>query len=78
MRISYNNIPPFFGVESNEIDKDSFEGFSIQSFVKKNNLNTELIDEEFTWGSRDSNGRFNGVIGRVSNIKINDDHWILL
>ena len=65
LRISHNNGSPFFSVENNQIVKDTLEGFSIQSFVEKNNLTTEFIDEKMIWGNRDSNGRFNGVIGRV-------------
>ena len=65
LRISYNDVRPFFSVENNQIVNDTFEGDSIKSFINKNNLTLEFIDEDMTWGNRDSNGRFNGVVGRV-------------
>ena len=65
LKISYNDYPPNFSVENDQIRKDTIEGVLIQSFVDKNNLTTELIDEEMKWGKQDESGTFNGVVGRV-------------
>ena len=65
MRISYNDLKPYFSVEKEETLPDTIEGVVIESFIDKNNLSTELIDEKFKWGSKNENGTFNGVIGRV-------------
>ena len=65
LRISYNDVKPYFSVENNEILKDTIEGIQLQSFVDKNLLTIELIDERWTWGRKDENGTFDGIIGRV-------------
>ena len=41
------------------------EGVVIENFVEANNLTTEFVDENFKFGSKDANGTFNGVVGRV-------------
>ena len=38
---------------------------AIESYIDKYNLNVQWIDEGGYWGSRDENGTFNGVVGRV-------------
>ena len=65
LKISYNDLKPYFSVKNDEILKDTIEGAVIQSFIDKNNLSTELIDENHKWGSKNENGTFNGVVGRV-------------
>ena len=59
-------MKPFFSVKNDQIEKDTIEGVVIESYVDANNLSTELIDENYSWGSRDSNGTFDGVVGRVN------------
>ena len=65
MKISFNDAKPWFSVQSDQIVKDTIEGVALRSLVDKYNLETELMDEHWTWGRKDENGRFNGVIGRV-------------
>ena len=65
LKISYNQLLPNFDVENDEIVESTIEGVAIQSFIDKNNLSTEFIDEKWTWGRKDENGTFDGVIGRV-------------
>ena len=67
MKISYNEFQPYFGVENNQVVRNSVEGYAFQSYIDKNNLTTEFIDEKWTWGRKDENGKFNGVLGRVNN-----------
>ena len=66
LKISYNQLLPNFDVENDKIVHSTIEGVAIQSFIDRNNLSTEFIDEKWTWGRKDLNGRFDGVIGRVS------------
>ena len=65
LKISYNESPPHFSVENNQIVKDTVEGAVIQIFIDKNNLTTELSNEQWTWDRKDENGRIHGLIGRV-------------
>ena len=65
LRISYNKWLPFFSSENNQINIDTIEGNAIKTFIEKHNLITEWKYENLTWGNRDENGTFNGVIGRV-------------
>ena len=52
-------------MKNDEILLDTMEGVVIQSFIDKNNLTTELNDENFTWGRKNEDGMFDGVVGRV-------------
>ena len=65
MRISYNDYKPYFSFKNDQIDLDTMEGVVIENFVEANNLTTEFVDENFKFGSKDANGTFNGVVGRV-------------
>ena len=66
MKISYNIETGYFCFEEKpQIDKTSIEGMAIESYIDKYNLNVQWIDEGGYWGSRDENGTFNGVVGRV-------------
>ena len=68
LRISYNDLKPYFSVENDEIITETIEGGVMKSFIDTNSLSTELIDEKYTWGSKDENEMFSipGVIGRVT------------
>ena len=68
LKVSYNDVNPWFSVENDRIVKDTFQWAAIQSFIDKNNLTIELIDENLNWGSKNENGTFDGVIGRVNRI----------
>ena len=68
IRISYNTETGYFDFiekKKNKIDKSTIEGTAIESYLDKYNLSVQWIDEGGYWGSRDENGTFNGVIGRV-------------
>ena len=65
MRISYNEVMPFFTYGNNQINTDSIEGNAIETFIDKHNLTTEWKYENFKWGNQDENGTFNGIVGRV-------------
>ena len=65
LRISYNDVMPFFVYGNNQINIDSIEGNAIETFIDKHNLTTDWKNENFKWGNKDENGTFDGVIGRV-------------
>ena len=65
LKISYNNAAPFFSVANNQIVMKTIEGVAIESFITKYNLSVEWLDEEWNWCSKDHNGTYNGMIGRV-------------
>ena len=65
LRLSFNNLSPYFTSENNEINTDEIEGNAIVTFIEKYNLTTEWQYENFKWGNQDENGTFNGVVGRV-------------
>ena len=72
LKISYNELKPYFSVKNSEILKDTIEGVVIQSFIDKNNLTTELKNENFKWGRKNENGTFDGVVGRVRYCRMHD------
>ena len=67
--ISYNTEVAFFGFENenhgDDCDLDTIEGLVVQTYIDKNGVNVTWIDEGGFWGSKDENGTFNGVVGRV-------------
>ena len=65
MKISYNVEDGYFKFKDDQIDRNSIEGLAIQTFIEKYNLSVQWIEEGGLWGSKDENGTFNGVIGRV-------------
>ena len=65
LRISYNKWLPFFSSENNQINTDTIEGNAIDTFINKYSVTSEWKFENLTWGKKDENGTFNGVIGRV-------------
>lgn len=69
LKISYNIVAPYFSFNSQERDRDinteTVEGLVLRSLIEKYNLATVWSYEGFVWGSRDENGTFNGVVGRV-------------
>ena len=66
MKISYNAEDGYFKFKDDQIDRNSIEGLAIETFIEKYNLSVQWIEEGGLWGSKDENGTFNGVIGRVS------------
>ena len=73
LRISYNTVSPYFsflegssGTRTRDIDLQTVEGLVLGSLLEKYNLTGVWTYERFIWGSRDQNGTFNGVIGRVN------------
>ena len=69
MRVSYNIDPVFFKFKEDEVlqgpDLNTIEGVLLESYLDQYNLTVKWIDEEGFWGTRDENGTFNGVVGRV-------------
>ena len=69
MRVSFNIDPVFFKFKEDEVlqgpDLNTIEGVLLESYLDQFNLSVKWIDEEGFWGTRDENGTFNGVVGRV-------------
>ena len=65
MRIAFNNDPPFFNLIDSMPDIDSIEGLHVETFLEKHGLVADWQDAEGTWGSKDINGIWNGVVGKV-------------
>ena len=65
LKISFNAEDGYFKFKDGHIDKNSIEGLAVETFIEKYNLSVEWIEEGGLWGSKDENGTFNGVIGRV-------------
>ena len=69
MRVSYNIDPVFFKFKNDEIsqgsDVNTIEGVVLKTYIDKHNLSVDWINEQGLWGSKDENGTFNGVVGRV-------------
>ena len=74
LRISYNIVSPYFSFRSEEaeIDLETIEGLALSTFLVKYNLTTKWSYEGFIWGSKDENGTFNGVVGRVTVVFLNN------
>ena len=71
MRVSYNIDPVFFKFKEDDVlkgpDLNTIEGLLLKSYLDKYNLSVKWIDEDGFWGTKEENGTFNGVIGRVGN-----------
>ena len=65
MRIAFNNDPPFFNLIDSKPDIDSIEGLHVETFLEKHGLVADWQDAKGTWGSKDINGTWNGVVGKV-------------
>ena len=65
LKISFNEEVGYFKFKDDQIDRNSIEGLAIKTFIEKYNLSVQWIEEGGFWGSKDENGTFNGVIGRV-------------
>ena len=82
MRVSYNIDPVFFKFKNDEIsqgpDVNTIEGVVLQTYIDKHNLSVDWIDEQGLWGSKNENGTFNGVVGRVRKIMINSETFVLM
>ena len=52
--------------EEDDIDVETIEGLALRTLIDKYNLTTRWSYEGFIWGSKDENGTFNGVVGRVT------------
>ena len=67
--VSYNYEVAFFGFENENhkdgCDLDTIEGLMVQTYIDKNEVNVSWINEGGFWGSKEDNGTFNGVVGRV-------------
>ena len=78
MRVSYNIDPVFFKFKNDEIsqgsDVNTIEGVVLQTYIDKHNLSVDWIDEQGLWGSKNENGTFNGVVGRVRKIMTDQKH----
>ena len=82
MRVSYNIDPVFFKFKNDEInqgsDVNTIEGVVLKTYIDKHNLSVDWIDEQGLWGSKNENGTFNGVVGRVRKIMINSETFLLM
>ena len=78
MRVSYNIDPVFFKFKNDEIsqgsDVNTIEGVVLKTYIDKHNLSVDWIDEQGLWGSKNENGTFNGVVGRVRKIMTDQKH----
>ena len=68
LRIAYNIDLPFFNLENSTADMDTIEAIVIDTFLEKHKLTAEWDDAQGSWGSRDLNGMFNGVVGKVIHV----------
>ena len=68
LRIAYNIDLPFFNLENGMADMDTIEAIFIDTFLEKHKLTAEWDDAQGSWGSRDLNGMFNGVVGKVGHV----------
>ena len=66
LKISYNIAEGFFDFKEDLVNENTIEGMAIESYIEKYKLSLQWIDEGGFWGSKDENGTFNGVVGRVS------------
>ena len=71
LKIAYNDYYPFFLVRGGQPDMNSLESVFIQTFIEKYNLKPEWKNAGGSWGSKDANGTFSGVVGMVSS-------WLIL
>ena len=69
LRIAYNNAPPVFYFEDSKPKIDTLEEVFISTFLEKHRLGVAWYHAGQTWGSRDSNGSWNGVVGMVGYFK---------
>ena len=67
-------MSPYFSFrsEEDEIDLETIEGLALSTLLDKYNLTTNWIYEGFIWGSKDENGTFTGVVGRVTVVFFNN------
>ena len=57
-----------FNLENSTADMDTIEAIFIDTFLDKHKLTAEWDDAQGSWGSRDLNGMFNGVVGKVIHV----------
>lgn len=65
LRIAYNDVLPYFKLVDSRPVYDTLEGIIIADFLEKYNLVGAWYNAGQTWGSKDSNGTWNGVVGKV-------------
>ena len=65
LKVAFNKEAPFFDMADSKIDIDTVEGVFVDTFLEKNGLVAEWHDANFSWGSKDPNGTWNGVVGMV-------------
>ena len=69
VRVSYNIDPVFFKFKEDKVfkgpDLNTIEGLLLKSYLDQYNLSVKWIDENGFWGTKEGNGTFNGVVGRV-------------
>ena len=82
MRVSFNIDPVFFKFKNDEIsqgsDVNTIEGVVLKTYIDKHNLSVDWIDEQGLWGSKNENGTFNGVVGRVRKTMINSKTFVFM
>ena len=65
LRIAFNKSPPFFDLVDSKIDMDTLESVHVGTFLEKHGLVAEWHDAKRSWGSKDLNGTWSGVVGKV-------------
>ena len=65
LKVAFNIASPFFDMVDSKIDMDTVEGVFVETLLEKNGLVAEWHDAKSTWGIRDVNGTWNGVVGMV-------------
>ena len=50
------------------MDMDALEAIIVDTFLEKHDLQPVWVHADGAWGSKDENGVFNGVVGKVSNL----------
>ena len=65
LKIAWNKNVPFFNLADSKPDMDTLEAVYVDTFLEKHGLVPEWHDAKMSWGSRDLNGTWNGVVGKV-------------
>ena len=65
LKIAFNKYPPIFDMVDSKIDMATIEGVFLDTFLESNGLVAEWHDARFTWGTKNPNGTWSGVVGMV-------------
>ena len=70
LRVTHNNLGKSFGAKDGKIDTSTYEGYILNTFLEKYQIQPRLRNANFIWGKVDNQTNlWNGMIGNVSYYK---------